>query len=236
MDNDGSPLCGPPRPTVGVRCGWDNVGVGTSVSSSWSEGMGDAKEMPWRIAIRINREDGRPEGRGWRTSGAGTRASRTPTCFACPRLFFLDSVQEGIRHAQVFNLFFFWRTHAPHAHDGPTPRTHTRRREKKDHNEHISDRRGGPLRAHRTPTNVALLELPEPIAVRARLIHLAEGDVHKVVAVDEMAVEGLAVFEFYKLGRRVSSCQTNVPSLLFGTRDQAVWHTHHRFVLGCGEQ
>ena len=58
--------------------------------------------------------------------------------------------------------------------------------------------------AHRTTPNVALLELPESIAVRAGLIHLAQGDVHKVVAVDEMAVERLAVFEFYKLGRCVS--------------------------------
>lgn len=57
--------------------------------------------------------------------------------------------------------------------------------------------------AHRTTPNVTLFELPKSIAVRAGLVHLAQSDVHKVVAVDEMAVECLAVFEFYELGRWV---------------------------------
>lgn len=63
----------------------------------------------------------------------------------------------------------------------------------------------GTRAAHRTTTNVALLELSESIAVRAGLIHFTQGDAHRVVAVGEMAVERLAVFGFYKIGRRVSS-------------------------------
>ena len=54
--------------------------------------------------------------------------------------------------------------------------------------------------AYRASANVALLQFPEPIAIRARLVHLTEGDVHEVVAVDKMAVERFAVFQFYKLG------------------------------------
>jgi len=53
--------------------------------------------------------------------------------------------------------------------------------------------------AYRASANVALLQFPEPIAIRARLVHLTEGDVHEVVAVDEMAVERFTVFQFYKL-------------------------------------
>ena len=50
-------------------------------------------------------------------------------------------------------------------------------------------------------TDVALTELPKSIAICARLVHFAQGNVHRVAAVDEMAVEGLAFFEFYKLER-----------------------------------
>lgn len=75
--------------------------------------------------------------------------------------------------------------------------------------------RDGDGLAHRTTTDVALLELPKSITVRAGLIHFAQGDIHKVVAVDEMAVERLAVFEFYKLGRGVSVIRA-------GTRHRAV--------------
>lgn len=44
---------------------------------------------------------------GRRTSGTGTcTSSRAPPGFACPRLFLLDRIQEGIWYAQVLYLFF----------------------------------------------------------------------------------------------------------------------------------
>ena len=50
-------------------------------------------------------------------------------------------------------------------------------------------------RTHRAPADVALLELPELVAVRAGLEHLAQRYVHEIVAVHKMAVERLAVFK-----------------------------------------
>jgi hypothetical protein len=44
-------------------------------------------------------------------------------------------------------------------------------------------------------SNVALFDLPKAIAVCVRLVYLAERDVHKVIAVDEMSVERLPIFE-----------------------------------------
>ena len=57
-------------------------------------------------------------------------------------------------------------------------------------------------RAHRAAADVALLELPEPVALCAGLVDLPERDVHEVVAVDEVAVERLAVLELYQLVER----------------------------------
>lgn len=129
-------------------------------------------------------------------------------------MFFFDRVEEGVWDAQVLDLLdacatFTRRTDPSHT----TPETAAMRAM-------IARGRGG---THRAPADVALLEFPEAIAVCARLIHLAQGDVHKVVAVDEMAVECLAVLEFYKLGRGQSSIQ-HQKALTFssvrGTRDR----------------
>ncbi len=55
---------------------------------------------------------------------------------------------------------------------------------------------------HRAASNIALLQLPELVSLRTRLVDLPEGDVHEVVAVDEMAVERFAVLELDQLGVR----------------------------------
>ena len=47
--------------------------------------------------------------------------------------------------------------------------------------------------------DITLLELPEALAVAARLVHLPQGNVHEVVAVDKVAIERLAVLEFDQL-------------------------------------
>lgn len=59
--------------------------------------------------------------------------------------------------------------------------------------------KGRNSKTHCASPDIALLELPEPIAVRVGLVHLAQGDVHEVVAVDEVAVECFAVFELDQL-------------------------------------
>jgi hypothetical protein len=51
----------------------------------------------------------------------------------------------------------------------------------------------------RASSNVTLFHLPEPIAIRVRLVYLPERDVHKVIAVDKMTIESLAVFQLYQL-------------------------------------
>lgn len=50
-----------------------------------------------------------------------------------------------------------------------------------------------------TPANIALLQLPKPISVGTRLVHLSQSNVHEIVAVDEMSVESFAVFELDQL-------------------------------------
>ena len=62
----------------------------------------------------------------------------------------------------------------------------------------------GDLDTHCAPADIALLELPEPVPLGTRLVDLAEGDVHEVVAVDEVAVERLPVLELDEL--RVRGC------------------------------
>jgi hypothetical protein len=53
--------------------------------------------------------------------------------------------------------------------------------------------------AYRTSSNVAFLEFPELVSISTCLVYLSEGDVHKVVAVYQMAIEGLAVLELDQL-------------------------------------
>ena len=53
-----------------------------------------------------------------------------------------------------------------------------------------------PTCADRAASNITLFQFPELIAIRIRLIHFSQRDVHEIVAVDEMAVESLAVLEF----------------------------------------
>lgn len=50
--------------------------------------------------------------------------------------------------------------------------------------------------AHRAAPDITLFQLPKPITIRIRLIHFSQRDVHKIVTVDEMTVESLAVLEF----------------------------------------
>jgi hypothetical protein len=52
---------------------------------------------------------------------------------------------------------------------------------------------------HHIALDEHLLHLPKPLSIRAGLVHIAEGDVHKVVAVDKVAVEGDAILELDKL-------------------------------------
>ena len=59
--------------------------------------------------------------------------------------------------------------------------------------------RDEPGKPHCTSANIALFQLPELVALCVRLVHLSERDVHEVVAVDEMSVEGLAILEFDQL-------------------------------------
>lgn len=53
-----------------------------------------------------------------------------------------------------------------------------------------------PTHAYRAATNITFFQFPKLITVRIRLIHLSQCDVHEIVAVDEVAVESLAVLEF----------------------------------------
>ena len=54
------------------------------------------------------------------------------------------------------------------------------------------------------PANITLFEFPKLVTFCASLVDLTEGDVHKVVTVDEMPVEGLAVLELNQLRARRS--------------------------------
>ena len=52
---------------------------------------------------------------------------------------------------------------------------------------------------HCATTDIALLELPEPISFCACLVYLAQGNVHEVVAVDKVTIERLAILQFDQL-------------------------------------
>lgn len=55
------------------------------------------------------------------------------------------------------------------------------------------------MATHCAAAYVAFSQFPETIAFGVGLVYVAEGDVHEVVAVEEMTIEGLAVFEFDQL-------------------------------------
>ena len=57
----------------------------------------------------------------------------------------------------------------------------------------------GKASTHRATADVALFQFPEAVAVCARLVYFAERDVHKVVTVDEVAVECFSVLELHQL-------------------------------------
>ena len=59
----------------------------------------------------------------------------------------------------------------------------------------------GAASTHSAASNVALFDLPKAISVCVRLVYLTERDVHKVVAVDEMSVERLPIFELDQLSK-----------------------------------
>jgi len=61
----------------------------------------------------------------------------------------------------------------------------------------------GKASTHRATADVAFFQFPEAVAVCARLVYFAERDVHKVVAVDEMAVECFSVLELHQLCENV---------------------------------
>jgi hypothetical protein len=54
---------------------------------------------------------------------------------------------------------------------------------------------------HGAASDVALFDFPKAISVRVRLVYFAERDVHKVVAVDEMSIERLSIFELDQLSK-----------------------------------
>lgn len=121
-----------------------------------------------------------------RTSSYATgvcAASRALTRFSCARLFLLDHIQQRVRYAQVLNL---------------PPGTMN--------NQTVSSCRiGGNRTTHRAATDVALFNFPKAVAICTRLVYLAECDIHKVVAVDEVSVEGLPVLELDQLQQDCAS-------------------------------
>lgn len=57
----------------------------------------------------------------------------------------------------------------------------------------------GKAPTHRATADVALFDFPKAVAVCTRLVYLAERDVHKVVAVDEVSVERFSILELDQL-------------------------------------
>ena len=103
---------------------------------------------------------------------------RVLTRFSCTRLFFLDHIQQRVWHAQVFYLSpeqkWSVRTVSPY-------------------------RVKGKCQTHRATADVALFDFPKAVALCARLVYLAERDVHKIVAVYEVSIERLSVLELDQL-------------------------------------
>ncbi len=110
---------------------------------------------------------------------------RALTRFSCTRLFFLDHIQQRVWHAQVFYL----------SPDNASSQNC------------VAVQREGKCQTHRATTDVALLNFPEAVAVCVRLVYLAERDVHKIVAVDEVSIERFSILELDQLLARMRSCQ-----------------------------
>jgi hypothetical protein len=111
------PLIGAPRPPGAVHM-HAVVLWGTWYIDRDRRTRGDGERTAWEDHDQKEEKE-----RGRHTSGPRTgtwTSSCTPPDFACPRLFFLDRVQEGIRYAQVFYLFFptVRRRHPRHANRG----------------------------------------------------------------------------------------------------------------------
>lgn len=78
---------------------------------------------------------------------------------------------------------------------------------------------------HCAAPNITLLQLPEPVSIRVRLIYFSQRDIHEVIAVYEMSVECFSVLQLDQLwGNRVSQ---------FSNLCKTVDPTYHRFVLRC---
>ena len=103
---------------------------------------------------------------------------RVLTRFSCARLFFLDHIQQRVWHAQIFNL-------SPEQKWSVRSVSPYRVREK--------------CQTHRATADVALFDFPKTVALCACLVYLAERDVHKVVAVDEVSIERFSVLELDQL-------------------------------------
>ena len=52
---------------------------------------------------------------------------------------------------------------------------------------------------HCAPPDITLLQFPEFVSLRARLVDFTERDVHEVVAVDKVTVERLAILQLDQL-------------------------------------
>lgn len=51
------------------------------------------------------------------------------------------------------------------------------------------------ISAHGASTDITLLHLPEPLAIRIGLVDLTKSDIHEVVTIDEMTIECLAILQ-----------------------------------------
>lgn len=72
---------------------------------------------------------------------------------------------------------------------------------------------------HSASSDIALSQFPEPIAFRARLIHLSQRNVHEVVAVYKVSVESLPILQFHELQSRVFQ------STDIGPKNHSIWLT-----------
>jgi len=53
--------------------------------------------------------------------------------------------------------------------------------------------------AYGAAPDVTLFQFPKAFAIRCRLVHFAQRDIHKCVTVNEMSVERFSVFQFHHL-------------------------------------
>ena len=52
---------------------------------------------------------------------------------------------------------------------------------------------------YRASANIAFFQFPESITIRIRLVYLPQGDIHEVIAVDKMTVQGFPILQLDKL-------------------------------------